>query len=193
MSESNPLIASHPMLRILAHNWRLLLVRGLLGILFGLLAIFWPQITLRALVILFGLYVLADGITSLFAAAAGKRESVPLWWLILGGIVSIAAGVVTFLYPAVTELVLILFIGAWALVRGLFEVIGAVYLRKEIENEWLLIGAGLLSVLFGLAVMLAPGAGALALIWVIGGYALLFGAALVWLALRLRKQVHRAD
>ena len=99
----------------------------------------------------------------------------------------IVAGAVTFFYPGVTALVLVLLIGAWAIAHGIFEIIGAIQLRKEIDNEWWLVLAGALSVLFGLAVLAAPGAGALALIWVIGAYAIAFGAMLVVLSLRLRQ------
>jgi uncharacterized membrane protein HdeD (DUF308 family) len=179
--------ATRPMLRVLGRNWWLLLLRGIFAILFGIMAFAWPGLTLVTLVILFGIYSLLDGLLSLGAAAAGKRESGPLWWLIIGGLVSLAAAAACFFYPQITALVLVIFIGAWALVRGLFEIAGAMYLRKEIDNEWLLIAAGLLSVIFGIAILMAPGAGALALVWLIGAYALLFGGTLVWLALRLRK------
>jgi uncharacterized membrane protein HdeD (DUF308 family) len=92
--------------------------------------------------------------------------------------------------PGITAILLILFIGAWALVHGIFEIIGAIQLRKEIDNEWLLILGGIISVLFGIGVMLAPGAGAVALIWVIGAYAIVIGVLFVALALRLKKHVH---
>jgi uncharacterized membrane protein HdeD (DUF308 family) len=90
------------------------------------------------------------------------------------------------------RVLLVLFIGAWALVHGIFEIIGAIQLRKEIDNEWMLILGGVLSVLFGLLVMIAPGAGALGLIWVIASYSILFGVLFIGLALRLRKHTHPA-
>ncbi|WHI51558.1 DUF308 domain-containing protein [Microbulbifer sp. MLAF003] len=91
------------------------------------------------------------------------------------------------MYPQITALVLVIFIGAWALVRGIFEIVGAIRLRKEIDNEWLLIAIGVLSVIFGIAILVSPGAGALALVWLIGAYAIIFGLPMIWLAFRLRK------
>jgi uncharacterized membrane protein HdeD (DUF308 family) len=106
---------------------------------------------------------------------------------VVSGILGIAAGAVTFLWPGMTALILIVFIGAWSLARGVFEIIDAIRLRKQIENEWTLALMGLLSVVFGLAVLIAPGAGALALIWVIGAYAVVLGILLVALAIKLRR------
>jgi uncharacterized membrane protein HdeD (DUF308 family) len=114
---------------------------------------------------------------------------VPTWWLIVVGVAGIAAGILTFLWPGITAFVLIIFIGAWAIVHGIFEIVGAIRLRKEIDNEWWLILAGALSVIFGLIVLIAPGAGALGLIWVIGAYSIAFGILLVGLSLRLRKHL----
>lgn len=187
-SNTEPTLATRPILRVLSENWWLLLLRGVCALIFGLLALIWPAISLLALVILFGVYALLDGFLALVAAVLGRHKSTPLWWLILAGLISVAAGIVTFVYPQVTALVLVIFIGAWALVRGLFEIVGAVRLRKEIDNEWLLIAAGLLSVIFGIAILVNPGAGAVALVWLIGIYAILFGLPMIWLAFRLRRQ-----
>ncbi|WP_308365315.1 MULTISPECIES: HdeD family acid-resistance protein [unclassified Microbulbifer] len=186
-TDETSIFATRPILRVLTENWWLLLLRGIAAVIFGLLAFAWPGLTLLTLVVLFGIYVLVDGVLALVAAVRGRHRSTPLWWLIVGGLVSVAIGVLIFLYPQVTALVLVLFIGAWALVRGVFEIVGAVRLRKEIDNEWLLIFIGFLSVIFGVAVLAAPGAGALALVWLIGAYAFAFGLLLIWLALRLRK------
>ncbi|MFI2812167.1 MULTISPECIES: HdeD family acid-resistance protein [Microbulbifer] len=180
-------MATRPVLRVLTENWWVLLLRGVCAVLFGILAFIWPGLSLLTLVILFGAFVFADGFLALVAAVLGRHESTPLWWLIIAGLVSVAAGIATFIYPQVTGLVLMIFIGSWALVRGVFEVIGAIRLRQEIQQEWLLIASGLLSVIFGIAVLVSPGAGALALLWVIAGYAIAFGLLEIWLALRLRK------
>lgn len=182
--------SSFPASRILpalSANWWLLLLRGIVAVIFGLLTFIWPGLTLLTLVLLFGIYALLDGIFSLVAAVLGRHKSSPLWWLIVSGLISLAAGIFTFLYPQVTALVLVIFIGAWALVRGIFEIVGAIRLRKEIDNEWLLIAIGILSVIFGIAILVSPGAGALALVWVIGAYAIIFGLPMIWLAFRLRK------
>jgi uncharacterized membrane protein HdeD (DUF308 family) len=179
-----------PMLHALAKNWWLVLLRGIAGIVFGILAFAWPGLTLLTLVLFYGAYALVDGVLSLVAAFTGGGKPAPSWWLILIGIAGIAAGLVTFLWPGITALVLILFIGGWAIAHGIFEIVGAIKLRKEIDNEWWLILAGALSVIFGLIVLIAPGAGALGLIWMIGTYSIIFGVLLVGLSLRLRKHVH---
>jgi len=176
-------------LHALARNWWLLLLRGIAAILFGLLAFAWPGITLISLVILYGFYALFDGLFAILAAIkGGNAES--RWWLILIGILGVAAGLLTFFWTGITALVLTMFIGAWALIHGIFEIIGAIKIRKEIDNEWWLILSGALSVLFGLAILIMPGAGALALIWVIGAYAIVFGGMLVGFAFRLKKHGH---
>jgi uncharacterized membrane protein HdeD (DUF308 family) len=178
-----------PMLPAMAKSWWLVLLRGIAGIVFGVLAFVWPGLTLLTLVILYGAYALVDGIFALIAAFSGGAKPVPTWWLIVVGVAGIAAGIVTFLWPGITAFVLIIFIGAWAIVHGIFEIVGAIRLRKEIDNEWWLILAGALSVIFGIIVLLAPGAGALGLIWVIGAYSIAFGILLVGLSLRLRKHL----
>lgn len=186
-------LPERPILSVLAENWWLLLLRGIAAVIFGLLAFIWPGLTLLTLVILFGVYALFDGFIALIAAVKGRHKSTPMWWLIVVGLVSVAAGIITFIYPQITGLVLVLFIGAWALVRGLFEIVGAVRLRKEIRGEWLLIAAGMLSVLFGIAILVNPGAGALALVWLIGAYAIALGLPLIWFAFRVRKRFKQVD
>lgn len=178
------------MLASLAKNWWLVLLRGIAAILFGVLAFAWPGLTLLVLVTLWGAYALADGVFALGAAISGGGGVVPRWWLVIAGLLGIGAGLVTFFAPGMTALALITLIGAWAIVRGLVEIVGAIQLRKEIDNEWWLIASGALSVVFGVLVLGAPGEGALALVWVIGAYAAAFGVTLVALALRLRR--HRA-
>lgn len=184
-----PAIPPLPGLHVLARNWWLLLLRGIAGIIFGVLAFVWPGITLLTLVIFYGAYALLDGIFAIGAAFRGG-EAQSRWWLILIGILGIAAGLLTFLWPGITALVLALFIGVWSLVHGIFEIIGAIKIRKEIDNEWWLVLSGVLSVLFGLVMLIMPGAGALALVWVIGAYSIIFGALLVGFALRLKTHSH---
>jgi uncharacterized membrane protein HdeD (DUF308 family) len=176
-----------PLLHAAARHWWLVLLRGIAAIVFGVLAFAWPGMTLLTLIILYGAYALVDGVLSLAAAMADRGGAVPRWWLAVAGLLGIAAGLLTFFWPGVTALVLITFVGVWALVRGVFEIVDAIRLRKQIDNEWLLILAGILSVLFGLAVLVAPGAGALALVWLIGAYAIVFGILMVALSFRLRR------
>jgi uncharacterized membrane protein HdeD (DUF308 family) len=137
----------------------------------------------------YGAYALIDGVFAIMAALRGG-EAQSRWWLILIGILGIAAGLLTFLWPGITALVLALFIGAWSLIHGIFEIVGAIKIRKEIDNEWWLILSGALSVVFGLVMLILPGAGALALVWVIGAYSIIFGALLVCFAFRLKKHSH---
>ena len=174
------------MVQALAKNWWLLLLRGIAAIIFGLLAFAWPGLTLVTLILLYGAYALVDGVLAIVAAITGGVPG-SRWWLAMVGLLGIAAGLVTFLTPGLTALVLLFFIAGWAIVTGVFEIIGAIKLRKEIDNEWLLILGGIISVLFGLGMMLAPGAGALALVWVIGAYSVVMGVIFVALAFRLRK------
>ena len=188
MQTSTPVpLPDRPMLHALAKCWWVLLLRGIAAIAFGVLAFIWPGLTLVTLVLLYGAFALVDGVLSLVAAFSGGAKPVPTWWLVVVGLIGIAAGVVTFLWPGITAILLVLFIGAWALVHGIFEIIGAIQLRKEIDNEWMLILGGLLSVLFGAVVLIAPGAGALGLVWVIAAYSIVFGILFVSLSLRLRK------
>jgi uncharacterized membrane protein HdeD (DUF308 family) len=176
------------MLETLARNWWAVAIRGVAALLFGLLALIWPGITVLALVALFGAYALVDGVVALGTAFFGRRGAVgDRGWLIVEGVAGIAAGIVTFVWPGTTTLVLLWLIALWAFVTGVFEIVAAVRLRREIRGEWLLILSGALSVLFGVVLVVWPGTGALAVIYLIGIYAIIFGAALVMLAFRLRR------
>jgi uncharacterized membrane protein HdeD (DUF308 family) len=179
-----------PVLHALAERWWVMLLRGIAAIIFGVLAFAWPGLTLLTLVIIYGAYALVDGVLALVAAFTGGAKPIPTWWLIVVGLLGIGAGVVTFLYPGMTALVLVVFIGVWSIAHGIFEIVGAIQLRKEIDNEWLLVLAGAMSVVFGIVILMWPGAGALALVWLIGAYAIVFGALLVGFALKLRS--HRS-
>lgn len=174
------------MLHALAKNWWLLLLRGIAAIVFGILAFIWPGLTLVTLVLFYGAFALVDGILAIAAAISGGSP-VPRWWLAVVGIAGVAAGILTFMWPGITALVLLVFIAVWAIVLGVMEIYGAIKLRKEIDNEWLLILGGLLSVVFGVVLLVRPGAGALALIWVIGAYAIAFGIIYIAFAFKLKK------
>jgi uncharacterized membrane protein HdeD (DUF308 family) len=179
-------VRMRPMLDALARNWWLILLRGVLSIAFGVLAFVWPGITLFTLVILYGAFAFVDGVVSLVAAVRGAGVP-PRWWLALVGVFGIAAGLLTLFWPQITALVLLLFIAVWAIVTGILEIVGAIRLRHEIEGEWWLIASGVLSVTFGVLLVLWPGAGALAMVLVIGSFAILLGILLIGFALRLRK------
>jgi uncharacterized membrane protein HdeD (DUF308 family) len=171
----------------LRRNWWLLALRGLAAVVFGLFAFAWPGLTLITLVWLFGAFALVNGILSLTLAANAPKGYPRFGSLMLGGLLGILAGLLTFVMPGITALGLLILIAVWAMVTGILEIIAAIKLRKEITNEWLLALAGLASLAFGIVLLLQPGAGALVLIWWIGAYALVFGILLFVLAVRVRR------
>ena len=173
----------------LASNWWAVALRGVLAIVFGLLAFAWPAITADVLLAFFGAYALVDGVLALIAALRSGHRG-PRWWsLVVEGIVGIAMGLLAFFLPAVAALWLVWVIAVWAIVTGLLKIAAAFRLRAEIENEWSLGLSGLGSVVFGVLLAVWPGAGVLALVWLIGAYAIMFGLLLLWLSLRLRASV----
>lgn len=175
------------MLKALARNWWLMTLRGVFAILFGIAAFVWPQLTITALVLIFGAYVMSDGLFTIISAASGRREN-SQWWLgLLEGLAGIAAGLIAFAWPSVTAVVLLWLAAIWALVTGAFEILAAIQLRKEMTGEWLLALSGVLSIFLGILLVVQPGSGLVAMTWVIGAYAILFGIALVALSLRLRR------
>ncbi len=170
-------------MNVLVRNWWMLILRGVFAIVFGVISLVWPGLSLAALVIMFGAYALADGIVALVAVL--QRRGV--WWMqILEGVAGIAAGIFAFSRPGLTAFALLYLIAAWAVVTGVLELFAAVELRKVIEGELMLVLAGMASIAFGVLMMMRPAAGALALVWLIGGYALVFGALLIGLGIRLR-------
>jgi len=183
---SSPASGPSDLRGVLARYWWLILLRGIAAIIFGVLAFIWPGITLVTLVLLFGAFTLVDGVLALAHAIMGGNVG-SRWWLALTGVLGIAVGLLTFFWPGLTALVLLFFIASWAIVLGVFQIIGAIRLRKEIDNEWAIGLSGALSVLFGVVLVIAPGAGALGLIWVIAAYAIVFGVLLVMAAFKLKK------
>ena len=174
------------MVQSLARDWWLLVLRGVAGVLFGLGTIFWPGISLLVLVLLFGAYALVDGVFSMLAAVQAAQHRTRWWPSALEGVAGIAAGILTLAWPQITALVLLYLIAGWALITGILEIVAAIRLRKEIENEWLLALAGVASVLFGIGTAIFPGAGALAITWLIGAYAFVVGILFIALGLKLR-------
>src|SRR5262245_10068649 len=174
---------------ILSRSWWMLLLRGLAAITFGALTWLQPRISLAALVLLFGAYSMADGVLSISTAIAGRKDHEYWWVLLLRGLLGAGVGVLTFLAPGLTALALLFYIALWAISTGTLEIVAAIRLRKEIEGEWFLFLTGLASVVFGVALMSRPGAGALAVLWLIASYAIVFGVLIVVLAFRARKFV----
>jgi uncharacterized membrane protein HdeD (DUF308 family) len=180
------------MLDALKRGWWLLVLRGVCAVLFGILTFMWPNITLTVLVLFFGAYALVNGIFTLGVAFKAPSGMPGKGTMIFLGILGVAAGILTFFYPGITALSLLVVIAWWAIITGIFEIATAIKLRKEISNEWLLILSGALSVAFGVLCIAMPNAGALSITWLIGAYALVFGILLLTLAIRLKGMVSQA-
>jgi uncharacterized membrane protein HdeD (DUF308 family) len=175
------------MARILALNWWALALRGVIAIVIGLVAFFMPAVTLYSLTILFGAYAFIDGIVSLTAAVRSARHGEHWWALLFEGIVGLGAAAVTLIWPEITLVFLIYIVAVWAVITGIFEIAAAVRLRRHFAGEWLLVLTGIASVLFGVLLFAAPGAGAVVLAWWLGAYIFIFGVLMLALAFRLRR------
>ena len=170
----------------LREKWGWVALRGFSALIFGVLALSLPGVTLTLLVAVWGVYALMDGVLALAAGLRMHEGGKPVWSLILVGLMGLAAGLAAFFWPGLTALTLMLIIGSWAIAIGLLQVVATLRLRKHIQGEWLHALSGLLSLVFGLAIVLWPGAGAIALAWLIGWFSILFGAILVTMAFSLR-------
>jgi uncharacterized membrane protein HdeD (DUF308 family) len=170
----------------LSRSWWVLLLRGIVAILFGVLTFMQPGISLATLVLLFGAFAFADGVLGSWTAISHRKDTEHWWVLLLEGLLGIGVGALTVFNPAVTALVLLFYIAIWAIATGVLEIVIAIRLRKEIEGELTLVLAGLASVAFGVLVMARPGSGALAVLWLIGSYAIAFGLLIVLLAFKVR-------
>ena len=171
----------------LSHDWWLVLIRGVVAVLFGLLAFIWPGITLVVLVFLFGIFAIVDGILTLSEAFGASRRRQSWIWPAIVGVAGIVAGILAFVWPSLTALALLFIIAAWAVVTGIAEIIAGVRLRHEGSHMWMLVLGGVISVLFGVLVFARPGAGAVAIVWLIGFYAIVIGVERIGLSFRLRE------
>ncbi len=178
---------SPSMLPTVSGNWWALAVRGVVAVLFGLAALIWPGLTLAVLIILYGAYAVVDGA---FAIVAGLRADggTRRWLLLAEGALGILAGLIALFWPDITALVLLYVISFWAIFGGLLRIVGAVLLRREIDNEWTMALSGVLWVLLGIVLVVLPGVGLLSLAWLIGVFALGIGFTLIALAFRVRSQ-----
>ena len=174
------------MLEKISRNWWMFAVRGVVAIIFGVVALIWPGQALQALVLVFGAYALVDGIFAVFAGIASYRYFERWWAVLLEGVAGVVIGLLTFFWPNITALVLLYFIAAWALITGIFEIVAAIQFRRVITGEWMLILGGLLSILFSVLLFVFPLAGAVSVILVIGMYAVVFGTSEIIFAFRLR-------
>ncbi len=177
----------HPIANRLADLWWLYAIRGVFALLFGLTAILWPKLTIAILIIIFGVFVLLDGLMMLVVGYRARRASPNSWNLVLQGILNVIIGLVAFFAPIATAMALIILIAAWAVVMGVLEIIAAIRLRGRLDNEWLLVVSGIVSVLLGISLIVAPGAGIVVMVWIIGGFSLLSSLVFFSVAARLRK------
>jgi len=170
----------------LSRSWWVLLLRGIAAALFGVMTLARPGISLASLAFVFGIYALADGVLGVWTAFSRRQEQAHWWMLLLEGLLGVVVGVIALANPAVPALALLYYIAFRAIGVGVLEIVMAIRLRREIDNEWRLVLAGLVSVIFGLWLVARPGAGALAALWVIGIFSLLFGILLIVLAFKVR-------
>lgn len=178
---------------VVVGSWWSFAIRGIVAIFFGLLCFILPGMALLTLICMYGIFVLADGILRIIAAfrRSGSRQR-PWWALLIGGVLSITAGLIAFFSPGMTAIALLYLIAAWALVTGCFEIVAAIRLRKQIDNEWILVLSGVVSILFGAVLLIFPGAGALAMVWWIGIYATISGMLMISLGIKLRRWTRRS-
>lgn len=177
------------MMTSLSRNWWMLLVRGIAALLFGVLAYIYPGSALAAMILIYGVYALVDGIFAIIAAIGQIERHRPWGFLLLSGVVSILAGLIALFYPGLTAVALLFVMAFWAILRGIFEVSASIQLRKILPNDWALALAGILSLLFGILLLINPAAGILAVVWLVATYAIIYG--IIELALAVR--VHHAS
>jgi uncharacterized membrane protein HdeD (DUF308 family) len=164
-----------------ASHWWVLALRGLAAVLFGFAAIAWPGVTLTVLVMLYGVFSLADGILALVAGIRARWNG-----LLLAGILGVVVGLAALLWPGITALALLFLIAAWALLTGALQLVAAMQLRRAVAGEWLLGRAGAAAIAIGILLVFNPQAGALSVLWLIGAFAIAYGVVLLGLAFRLR-------
>jgi len=179
------------MLPIVARRWWVLLLQGLAAIVLGITAIKWPGITLVSLVWVFAAFSLIQGVAEIVLGMRGEADGTVWWTMIFLGILSVAAGIVAFAWPGLTATILLYIIAISAIVRGVFAIVAAIGLRKQIDDEWVLVLTGVLSIAFGAILLSRPAAGALAMVLLIGAWMMALGVMTIALSLRLRKIQHK--
>jgi uncharacterized membrane protein HdeD (DUF308 family) len=174
------------MLGLISKNWWVFLIRGILAILFGLVLLMRPGAAMTFLVRLFGIFAFVEGIFAVIAAFAGKNSSSNWWAVLIQGLAGLVIGIWMFTNPLMSAVVFVRLLGLWAIIVGLFRIVGAVRLRSEVPGEWMHVVGGIITVLLGIVVMAWPAGGVLAFAWLIGIFALLMGAFLIGVAVNLR-------
>lgn len=182
------------MLERMSRDWWIVALQGVASIVFGILALSWPELTLLVLIYLFAAYAIVDGALALIRGFRRNGDGGgPDWWRVAAGVVGIAAGIIAFAMPDITAYVLLLVIASWAIVSGVIDLVAAYQLRDAIRGEWLLALEGVVAILFGIALIVWPGAGALAVVWLIGAFAIASGVLLLIIAFRLRGRAQGSD
>lgn len=171
---------------LMSRYWWVLLLRGALAIIFGIVALGYPGMTLATLVLTFAAFAFADGLSNVFHAFSGRKDNESWWVLLFEGLLGITFGVITFQAPGITAILLLLYIAFWAIAIGVLRIILAVRLRKEIEGEWWMVLGGLVSILFGLAMVARPGAGAIAVLTLIGFWSIVTGIFLALASFKVK-------
>jgi len=171
---------------LLSRYWWMTLLRGLFWILFGIVILAKPGISVVTLTLAFGIIMFVDGIINVINAFSGRTQHDDWWVLLLTGLAGVGLGILTFYNPAATAIAVVFYVAIWAVATGLLSIVAAIRLRKQIEGEVWMGLAGLASVIFGVLLVARPGAGVLTLLWLIGVYALAFGIFLVFLAFRVK-------
>ena len=175
------------MLELFAKNWWVYIVRGVVALIFGLYAWFMPGLAMKVLLMFFGIFILLEGMFAIVGSLAGRKES-EVWWLVfLEGLAGLVIGLLTLTRPGFVATVIVIFIALWAIWGGIFRIIAAIRLRKEIDGEWLLIFGGSVSILFGLMLFKHVGAGIVAISWLIAFFASMFGVLLISFGIKARK------
>jgi uncharacterized membrane protein HdeD (DUF308 family) len=177
----------------LSDTWWVILLRGIVAILFGIVTFTQPGLSLATLVLLFGAFAFVDGALKSYIAVTHRKDRDNWGTLLLGGLLGMGVGVLTWIVPGITALSLLFYLAIWAIATGVLEVVTAIRLRDEIEHEWRLVLAGLVSIAFGVVLIARPGAGALALLWLIATWAVVFGIALIMLSVEMRRFAHRLE
>ncbi|HLZ59479.1 MAG TPA: HdeD family acid-resistance protein [Ktedonosporobacter sp.] len=169
-----------------SNHWQMLAIRGVVAILFGIVALMWPGRTTLALVYLFGAFALLDGIAMVVLAFRAREYMIPWWMLLIEGLAGIIIGLLAFFSPLITAIALIELIAIWAIIVGFMQIISAITLRDAITGEWILALSGILSVILGVLLFFQPINGLLSITWLIGIYAIVFGAIAIVRAFRYR-------
>jgi uncharacterized membrane protein HdeD (DUF308 family) len=176
------------MFELVQRNWWMIAIRGAIAVIFGILALIWPGLTVLTLIIFFGAFAIVDGVFAIGSAIRRAERRVEWWPELIEGVLGIIIGLIAFIWPGLTALGLLYIIGAWAVITGITEIAAAVRLRAAIDNEWFLGLSGVLSVVWGVILFIFPGTGAIAIAWLIGILAIIYGAALLSFAWRIHNR-----